>query len=583
MRRPHDEQLAALVNAAASGNSRMAVLVGGSSTGKTRACWEAIQPLARQGWRLWHPYDPSHAEAALDGIERVEPHTVVWLNEAQRYLGAGQERGGRIASALRSLLSSPARGPVLVLATLWPTFDDEYAALPRAGEEDPHASVRDLLEGRRIYLPDVFDEDALNEARDLAAAGDRHLAHALRHVREGRLTQQLAGASELVRRYLTAAPEGRALLHAAMDARRLGAGLALPIRFLEQAAEDYLGDDEFDVLADDWLEQTLGTLGRSVHGNVAPLRRIRPRTTRTAAADTTTLRLADYLEEHGRQERSRLCPPESFWHAAHLHLIDPDDLVKLAREAYSRLRLRWAERLWRKAAEAGDTAALTRAAQMRDDLGDAAEAERLWREAAAAGNGKALAHLARGREEAGDVIEAERLYQLAADAGHGKARAWLIKRQEEAGDATARARLNALAAGSGDNVDLADVEAQLYLALQQVDTRALAHYITSRDAANGDSEARAWLVEEAVKAGDLAEVERLLQALADEGDTVTVSRLQWRWGMTGDRAEAERRMRLAADAGNSEARIEWAEWNRGELESMWPYGLEPDGTPSEQW
>ncbi|MFF5573133.1 hypothetical protein [Streptomyces luteogriseus] len=575
--------MAALVNAAASGDSRMAVLVGRSSTGKTRACWEAIQPLARQGWRLWYPYDPSHSEAALEAIERVEPHTVVWLNEAQRYFAAGQERGGRIASAICSLLSSPARGPVLVLATLWPNFDDEYAALPRAGDEDPHASVRDLLDGRRIYLPDDFDENALGEARALAASGDRHLAHALVHVREGRLTQQLAGAPELVRRYLTAAPEGRALLHAAMDARRLGVGLALPVRFLEQAAEDYLTDDDFDVLADDWLEQALGTLGRSVHGNLAPLRRIRPRTTRTRAAETATLRLADYLEEHGRLERSRLCPPESFWHAAHLHLTDPDDFVKLARQAYSRLRLRWAERLWRKAAEAGDTAALTRVAQMRDDLGDSAEAELLWQEAAAAGNGEALAHLAHCREEANEVVEAERLYRLAADASHGRARAWLIKRQEGDGNATAQARLNALAPDLGDNVDLADVEAHIYLALQKVDTRALAHYITARDAANGDSEARAWLVEEAVEAGDLAEVERLLQVLADAGDTVTLSRLQWRWGMTGDRAEAERRMRLATDAGDDESRIEWTKWNRGELESLWPYGLEPDGTPSEQW
>ncbi|MFJ5045530.1 hypothetical protein ACIQH7_09800 [Streptomyces anulatus] len=561
----------------------MAVLVGGSSTGKTRACWEAIQPLARQGWRLWHPYDPSYWEATLEGIERVEPHTVLWLNEAQRYFGAGQERGGRIASAIRSLLSTPARGPVLVLATLWPNFDNEYAASPSAGEEDPHASVRDLLSRRRITLADGFDEDALKEARDLAAAGDRHLAHALAHAREGRLTQQLAGAPELVRRYLSAAPEGKAVLHAAMDARRLCAGLALPVRFLEQAAEDYLGDDDFDILADDWLEQTLGALGRSGHGNFAPLRRIRPRSTRTTAGDTTTLRLADYLEERGRQERSRLCPPESFWHAAHLHVIDPDDLAKLAREAYSRLRLRWAERLWRKAAEAGDTTALTRVAQIREELGDSAEAEVLWQEAATAGNGEALSHLARGREEVGEVVEAERLYRLAAAAGHGRARAWLIKRQEDAGDATARARFNALAAGSGDTVDLVAVETYLHLSLQQVDMPAWARYLTARDAANGDSEARAWLIEEAVKTGDFAEAERLLEMLADSGDTETLSRLQWRWGVTGDRAEAERRIRIAADAGAVESRIEWAKWNLGELESLWPYGLEPDGTPSEQW
>jgi hypothetical protein len=47
--------------AAGSRCRRSAVLVGGSSTGKTRACWEALQLLRDQSvpWRLWHPIDPS--------------------------------------------------------------------------------------------------------------------------------------------------------------------------------------------------------------------------------------------------------------------------------------------------------------------------------------------------------------------------------------------------------------------------------------------------------------------------------------------------------------------------------------------
>ena len=99
----------------------MVVLVGSSSTGKTRACWEAVQPLADQGWRLWHPFDPTRAEAALADLVRVEPFTVVWLNEAQHYLGA-MESGERIAAALHSLLTEHERQPVLILATLWPEY-----------------------------------------------------------------------------------------------------------------------------------------------------------------------------------------------------------------------------------------------------------------------------------------------------------------------------------------------------------------------------------------------------------------------------------------------------------------------------
>ena len=58
--RDHDRQLAEVVRAAAEGRSGIAVLVGGSSTGKTRACWEVLDLLRNLPgpWRLWHPIDP---------------------------------------------------------------------------------------------------------------------------------------------------------------------------------------------------------------------------------------------------------------------------------------------------------------------------------------------------------------------------------------------------------------------------------------------------------------------------------------------------------------------------------------------
>ena len=62
---PHDEELAQVTRAAAEGRSGIAVLVGGSSTGKTRACWETLQiikdsSIPNTPWRLWHPIAPSH-------------------------------------------------------------------------------------------------------------------------------------------------------------------------------------------------------------------------------------------------------------------------------------------------------------------------------------------------------------------------------------------------------------------------------------------------------------------------------------------------------------------------------------------
>jgi hypothetical protein len=127
-----------VVRAAAEGCSGIAVLVGGSSTGKTRACWEALQVLRdRPGlWRLWHPIDPSRPDATLRELPGIGPRTVVWLNEAQFYLEvADGGLGERVAAGLRELLRDPARAPVLVLATVWPQFWDTLTGRP-AGVAD---------------------------------------------------------------------------------------------------------------------------------------------------------------------------------------------------------------------------------------------------------------------------------------------------------------------------------------------------------------------------------------------------------------------------------------------------------------
>ncbi|MDX3643938.1 helix-turn-helix transcriptional regulator, partial [Streptomyces sp. MB09-02B] len=275
--REHDRVLAAAVGDAAAGRSRIVVLVGTSSTGKTRACWEAVQPLADQGWRLWHPVGPTRAEAALAGLCRVGPRTVVWLNEAQHYLG-DRAAGEQIAAAVHQLLIDERNGPVLVLGTLWPDYAAEYAALPPPGGEDPYSRVRELLAGRTLTVPDTFDTDALAAATVLAENGDRLLADALTRARaDGRVAQDLAGAPELLNCYQYATPPARALLEAAMDARRLGVGLHLPQAFLTDAARDYLSQSDYDHLTDGWAELAYAKLAELVHGKQAPLRRTIPR------------------------------------------------------------------------------------------------------------------------------------------------------------------------------------------------------------------------------------------------------------------------------------------------------------------
>ncbi|MGW1958413.1 helix-turn-helix domain-containing protein, partial [Streptomyces sp. NPDC001920] len=618
--RPHDAALSEIVAAAADGHSQMAVLVGSSSTGKTRTCWEAIQPLTSSGWRLWHPVDPTRAEAALASMDRIAPRTVVWLNEAQHYLGAGADVGERIAAALHSLLTESSRGPVLILCTLWSEYVTVYATLPRPGEPDPHSRVRELLDGRLITLPDHFDADAITAAQALAEGGDEQLAYALQHAREGRLAQFLAGAPHLLRRYHTATPAARAVLEAAMDARRLGAGPHLSMTFLSYAAEGYLTDTDFDALNDNWFDQALAELGQPVHGNLAPLHRIRPRragrtrdTESHSWAVPTAYQLSDYLEQHGRRARWTLCPPASFWEAAHLRLTNVDGLTELARAASVRHRLYWAYRLWRRAAHAGHSPAFLSLARIREGLGDREAAEKLYAQGAAAGDVEALRNLARMRAEAGDQERAQTLYQRArnAEEAAGVRRIsryeedlMLLRSSAQAGSLWAQARLawhrtgdsktvNALyeSAATKGNVeamvevartrkaagDRETAEAMYQKAAASGDTRALIEGALMRKEA-GDHEAAVALLHKAVQEGNrytkgsaLAELARIREEAGDHegaerlanqaltaGDTKALTELARIREKTGHHGSAERLANQALTAGDTKALTELA-------------------------
>ena len=343
-------ELKRVVTAAAQGRSGMAVLVGGSSTGKTRACWESLQLLRdrKPGWRLWHPIDPSRPQAMVHELPLIGPRTVVWLNEAQFYLDSpAGGLGERIAAGLRELLRDPTRAPVLILATLWPQFWDRLTARSGAGE-DPHAQARELLAGRDIGVPTAF---TVGQLQRLARSADPRLTQAAGASEDGHVVQFLAGAPELLARYRNASPAAAALINAAMDARRMGMGIELPLAFLEAAAPGYLTDTDWDALGEDWLEQALVYTTVRCKGVRGPLSRIRPRIAGQAAAPS--YRLADYLDQHGRRTRSSFIPPASFWSAAG-SFASSGDMGTLGEAASRRGMLHDAARLLKKATALGN-------------------------------------------------------------------------------------------------------------------------------------------------------------------------------------------------------------------------------------
>ncbi|MGW3653490.1 tetratricopeptide repeat protein [Streptomyces sp. NPDC000878] len=214
------------------------------------------------------------------------------------------------------------------------------------------------------------------------------------------------------------------------------------------------------------------------------------------------LRLADYLEQHGRSTRRGQCPPATFWHAAHTHLTHPDDLNNLTQAALDRHRLQCGHHLLQRASDLGDTDALYRLAVMRERAGDRDGAEAFYRQAADHGHTYALYHLAVMREEAGDREGAEDLARQAAD--HG-------------------------------------------------DTHALVHLAEMRE-----------------HAGDRDGAEDLARQAADLGHTDALVRLAVMREVAGDRDGAEGLHQQAANYGEA----------RRVIAELWPYGLDPDGTPT---
>ncbi|MFI0424037.1 hypothetical protein [Spongiactinospora sp. 9N601] len=370
--RLHDEVLGKVVAAAAKGHSGTAVLVGGSSTGKTRACWEALHLLRErpEPWRLWHPIDPTRPGAALAEVHDIAPYTVVWLNEAQFYLGP-DKLGEQVAAGLRELLRDPGRGPVLVLATLWPQHWEALTAGPDAGQFDSHAQARLLLlNGHDIRVPDAFTRADLDVLAGHSAR-DRRLDEAAEHAADGQITQYLAGVPVLLARYAQASPATQALIWAAIDARRMGAGPHLPLALLAAAAPGYLTDTQWEQAGDGWLQQALDyatTPCNGIPGILIPVKTGTPRNQRTrrprgaagpaapsraGAASGPLYRLADYLDQHGRRHRAEQIPPIDFWTAAAAH-AHPADLAELGHAAWTRGLYRDAAQLNKHATSHGD-------------------------------------------------------------------------------------------------------------------------------------------------------------------------------------------------------------------------------------
>ena len=210
IRRPHDELLRAVLDPAVPA-SRLVVVRGGSSTGKTRAAYEAVADRLAD-WQLDYPLDPGALAARLEA--GIPARTVLWLGELRQYADA--DGGAAVLGRLADLLEGEGH---LVITTMWPEQWTAYIAAARAGPgaADPAGTAGRLLE----RLPEltgsdpagidparggVIDVPARFTAAELAAAartGDPVLAEAAAAAagagQDGQVTQYLAGVPDLLR------------------------------------------------------------------------------------------------------------------------------------------------------------------------------------------------------------------------------------------------------------------------------------------------------------------------------------------------------------------------------------------------
>ncbi|MQY08883.1 hypothetical protein [Actinomadura macrotermitis] len=327
VRRAHDHLLYALLDPAVAAN-RLVVLRGGSSTGKTRAAYQAVRARLPDRPLLY----PASAGRLARLIEQGVPRgTVLWLNELRHY--ADDPAGPHALDCLAELLTG--RDHVIVLTALWPDFWDAYTAPCHTGpgRPDPARATRTLLEplpdltgcgpgeadparGARIDIPDHFTAPELERAGLLDDAALRQAIDAARHAgAPGQVTQYLAGVFALLDHYANrgANPHGHALITAAIDTVRMGHTHLLSTGLLQHAAVGYLDEDQRAALHDGWPAGAWEYATRRLHGAVRPLQPVPP----DDGVGIAGYRLADYLDQHGRTTRTEHIPPAALLDRPH--------------------------------------------------------------------------------------------------------------------------------------------------------------------------------------------------------------------------------------------------------------------------
>ena len=466
-----------LVRAALKTSGCFLVLVGPSSVGKTRTLYEAVRRVAPR-WKVVRPDD-------VDDVFRLAAerpvHTVVWLDELQRYLGKRRQLSAAVISRLVT-------AGVMVLGTIWTTEYNALLAPPVGGDDQLREAQEVLLLAEVVNIDQALTLPERERAVELAV-GDERLAEALRAT-DYTFIQMLAGGPALVRWWTDLTnPYASAMIEAAIDARRVGVQSPVGAAILTEAMHDYLHPLDRMVDPTTWLDRALADAAALLAGAVAPVRRVGGQ----SAGSTVGVVVADFLLQHIAQVRRAVGPPHSLWNALVSHLLDPGDIRRVAASSRARMRYRYSEPLLRQLIAGGEGPAASELADIllsHDRVDDAIALlqDHCARHPHDGAVRRHLAHLGvlqrriTELRQAGDATGRETVADILADRG----RTETLRLAANAGDPAAQDELAQLLADRGQTDELdararagdtfaADRRAALYARHEELDAlRSLA-------------------------------------------------------------------------------------------------------------
>ncbi len=411
---------------AARRSPKFVLLVGASSTGKTRSACAAIETTMPE-WELLVPLTPQRLLEQLT-TRKSWDRTVIWLNELQSVLAPPSNDD--VAAKLWDLLQT--EDSLLLIGTIWPVYYQDFVDAEITPQEEAATPTRTLLSAAEvIHVPTLFSEREMVAVKE-AATDDATLRQALRFA-ERDVAQTLAAGPDLIRHW-ELAPNGycSAVITAAVDANILGVDSGLTPKLLRRVAWSQLSGTEQAAArsADDWFDRALTYATQVLKGATSVLI-----ADRGLEQDlSTTYSLADFVYQHGLSTRAAALVSDETWQALDEATDDAEDLLRLARSARERGAAVQAEALYRHAREVGQPEATVELAELLASQLRTSEAEAVLRGANNADATEGWLQLHRLLQAQGRVTESESVLRDAITAGVSEFQGTSMRRRPGPGD-----------------------------------------------------------------------------------------------------------------------------------------------------